>query len=344
MAWYDEILEAADPYLPGRSGPGVRNLSEIKGQPISTLSDAELLEKYGPMPNLEAGATSLSTGREVLTPYYGENLDAEIAKAKAFDKTSPEAALPLMKRQPAGLRQGRAWGEDQDKGPLAVPKGRYYGDAYTIDYKKIDEPIPTQVQSEPDRQFGATYSPEKGIKLNSPEFIGARSKNWSQEPVGDYVQQYLDMNNSELSDIKAAATNPRSDVRETWEHEAGHHFTNSSSDASHGVGHIGKPREMSNALGKIQRDTYVLYGQRFETPSQFQDYLRQERDKPQNDRFKGYSIEAKRGLRSLMDSGKEVRLQAVNAIPKFVTADPKPEPRFQDYLDYWTAQQRPVAS
>ena len=45
-----------------------------------------------------------------------------------------------------------------------------------------------------------------------------------------------------------------------------------------------------------------------------------------------------------MDSNGEVRVQAINAIPKFVTADPKPEPRFQDYLDYWTAQQRPVAS
>lgn len=344
MAWYDEILEAADPYLPGRSGPGVRNLSEIKGQPISTLTDAELLEKYGPMPNLEAGAASMVTGREVLSPYYGENLDAEIAKAKAFDKNDPEAALPFMKRQPAGFRNPRAWAEDQNQGAMDVPKGRYYGDAYTIDYDKIDSPVFVKVEAGEKAQKAAHYNPETGIRLNSPDFVAAKSKNYSQEPLGENVARYLDKNNMELPDLEDAAANPRSDVRQTLEHEVGHHFTDNSPDATSGYGHIGRPREMSNALGKIQRDTYVLYGQRFETPSQFQDYLRKEQNKPKEERFKGYSNEAKRGLRALMDSNGEVRAQAINAIPKFVTADPKPEPRFQDYLDYWSSKQRPVAS
>jgi hypothetical protein len=339
MAWYDEILNNAEPYLPGRKGPGVG--MEIKGQPISTLSDNELVKQYGAMPELEAGAVSQTIGRNVLAPYYGENLDAEIAKAKAFDKAAPEAALPWMKQSPeyrAGATAAvREWNEDQNM-VLENPKGRYYSDSYSIDYEKIDEPVKTKVGVNPWDQTPAQYSPSKGITLNSPEFIAKKSTNYILRTERESVQEYLRANNMESQDLREEAYNPRSSARETLEHEIGHHFTGNSPDATSGAGHIGEPREMSNALGKIQRDTYVLYGQRFETPSQFNDYIRQERGKPQEDRFKGYSNEAKRGLRSILESSRDVRMQAINAIPKFVSADPDPEPGLEDYLDYWKSR------
>ena len=67
MAWYDEILEAADPYLPGRSGPGAGNWLRIKGQPISTLTDAELLAKYD-FEQLAEGPGKIDYGSDTFGP------------------------------------------------------------------------------------------------------------------------------------------------------------------------------------------------------------------------------------------------------------------------------------
>jgi hypothetical protein len=374
MAWYDHIIDAFE----GRSGPGVvsertNRSADPTGQPISTLTDAELLAKYSfdasqpsmddrfetptgkLITNKDGGAFS-TTGREVLKDYYGDELDAEIAKAKAYAELpweEQESALPKMKQKPAGLRY-KAGGGGQE--------------AFYISHDAIDQPVSVYVQPDAASNIQAHYSGGQ-ITLQNPEFTRKNNSNLvaaharkpqtyngqpfelpeeAREGAAQMAQEFLDANNKRIEDVVREAANPIADAREVLEHEVGHHFTRAGKEPAPGLGHIGSNAdELSNALGKIQRDTYVLFGQRFETPSQFEDYLEIEERKPDKERFKGYSTEAKRGLRAIIENmepraGYDMWRQAVEAIPKFVTSDPKPEPTFDDYLDYWKS--RPVAS
>ena len=91
-----------------------------------------------------------------------------------------------------------------------------------------------------------------------------------------------------------------------------------------------KPVELANQLGRIQREAFYLYGQRF-TPETLTDFMEQQKVVPDDERFQNFSPDTRRGLRKILDlhtspSDSDYRnYQYVKkVIPQFVKNETKP--------------------
>lgn len=259
-----------------------------KGRPYTAMTDEELANiSYPALDELRARAPNPErfqmTPRQFLEPYYGANLDREI-----------EAARGVQRAQNVG--------------------GAFYSvyrGAYKQDYDKIDQPVNIEIQQDPQSQYPPSYlRSENFAQLNSPNFP-YRSQLYSrrlistspkvQEWIGNYMKENLYM----PEEVAFRARNPMSDLLEAAEHEVGHAFTSSGQISAQDPrikdkSHLAKPAEMANALGKIQRDTYSIFGKRFDDKS-LSAFMEKEKALKPEERFKDYSIEAKRGLRQIME-------------------------------------------
>jgi hypothetical protein len=100
-------------------------------------------------------------------------------------------------------------------------------------------------------------------------------------------------------------------VNQTLEHELGHSFANPNTIKtpyifdSEQLGHLGKPVELMNGLGKVQRETYAQRGSRFTEP-EFTQFIKSASTGPNPESaIQGYSEEAKRVLRALINGGRQ---------------------------------------
>jgi hypothetical protein len=286
-----------------------------KGRPYTTMTDEELAgQSFPALDELRARAYSSErfqlTPRQFLEPYYGKNLDTEIAAARGV--------------------QGA-----QDVGGAFYS---VYRKAFEQDYSKIDEPVNFEIQQNPRRQYSPDYTYSKNLaRLNDPSFQWGAKQDAENLASPDpekqkRIEKFMRTNAYIPEDITFAAQNPMNKLVQDAEHEMGHSFTSSTMSSSHprtkGRGHIAKPNEMANALGKIQRDTYSIFNQRFDKRS-FSAFMEKEAAKKPEERFKDYSRESKRGLRTLMEfyEKKEEPFQwAADNIGKFVKTNQKAKP------------------
>lgn len=260
---------------------------ERKGRPYTAMADEELANVSFPaLDELRARSQNSEefqmTPRQFLEPYYGANLEKEIEAARAQQ-----------------TYQNRA----------GVFSSVYRG-VYKQDYDKIDEPVNIEIQQNPERQYPPSYLPSKNrARLNDPTFqYGAKQYSRRlistdpklQEWAGNYMKGNLYM----PEEVAFRARNPMSGLLEVAEHEVGHSFTSGQVSAKDprikDKSHLAKPNEMANALGKIQRDTYSIFGKRFDDKS-LSAFIEKEGALKPEERFKDYSIEAKRGLRQIME-------------------------------------------
>lgn len=273
-----QIFEPADP-LAG---------FERKGRPYTAMTDPELANVSFPaLDELRARARNPErfqmTPRQFLEPYYGANLDREI-----------EAARGVQRAQDLG--------------------GAFYSvyrGVYNQDHDKIDQPVNIEIQQDPRSQYLPSYTYKENLaRLTSPTFQGGQKKQArrlvSTDPeIQARSQKYMEDNLYMPEEVAFRARNPMSDLLEAAEHEVGHAFTSAGQVSARdprliNKSHLAKPAEMANALGKIQRDTYSIFGKRFDDKS-LTAFIEKEKALKPEERFKDYSIEAKRGLRQIME-------------------------------------------
>lgn len=252
-----------------------------RGRPYTAMTDEELANVSFPaLDELRARAQNPErfqmTPRQFLEPYYGSNLDREI-----------EAARAAQRRQDLG-------------GAFSS----VYRNIYTQDYDKIDQPVNIEIQQDPKIQYGPDYSPSKNLaRLNNPNFKGwmdlVNKRLSSPDPEKQKkTQELLEKASIAPEEVIFALKNPINEMAQVAEHEMGHAFSKGAK--SGGRGHMAKGSEMSNAMGKIQRDTYSIFGKRFDGDS-LQAFIEKEMELKPEERFKDYSRESKRGFRKIIE-------------------------------------------
>lgn len=264
----------------------------------------QLLKPYKDL--LTTGQQNISLG-EMIAPYYGgeETLKSEIEAAKAY------AANPT--------------------------KTKTYPDIkLKMDYEKIGEKIPVASKESsishfnPETKSAEVQNPT-GALLETAKFLEmSKSEDPEQQKL---FQKFLNKNVYTKKDIEKKFENPVSDFIGTLEHEVGHYPTISETEYNIGISgtHISDPTELSNQLGRIQREAFYLYGKRF-TPEEFDDFMEQQKSVPDEERFQNFSPDTRRGLREILNSKelpsypKSFRALwdiAKESIPEFVQAKPQ---------------------
>ena len=139
--------------------------------------------------------------------------------------------------------------------------------------------------------------------MNSPGFKYNNPQELQEVKSGDAdAIKMLKYNERTPEELEFMVKNPMGAFYSQAEHELGHAWTEGDENAPTSRGYMGeRPKEIANALGRIQRETYAIHGKRFDSNS-FVDYLTEQMGVDEDKRFKSYSPEARRGLRAIMDS------------------------------------------
>lgn len=233
---------------------------------------------------------------EMIAPYYGgeETLKSEIEKAKT---SSLENNLSIK-----------------------------------MDYDKIGEKIPVSSSN----YLGSSYSNKnKDVEIVDPYTMAFLNneildleKSSNPEDIKNF-NKFLYANYYKKQDLENSIENPVSNFIGTLEHEVGHHSA-IGENVKKGPTHMDRPSELANQLGRIQREAFYLYGQRF-TPETLTDFMEQQKVVPDDERFQNFSPDTRRGLRKILDlhtspSDSDYRnYQYVKkVIPQFVKNETKP--------------------
>ena len=233
---------------------------------------------------------------EMIAPYYGgeETLKSEIEKAKT---SSLENNLSIK-----------------------------------MDYDKIGEKIPVSSSN----YRGSSYSNKnKDVEIVDPYTMAFLNneildleKSSNPEDIKNF-NKFLYANYYKKQDLENSIENPVSNFIGTLEHEVGHHSA-IGENVKKGPTHMDRPSELANQLGRIQREAFYLYGQRF-TPETLTDFMEQQKVVPDDERFQNFSPDTRRGLRKILDlhtspSDSDYRnYQYVKkVIPQFVKNETKP--------------------
>lgn len=204
--------------------------------------------------------------------YYGGNLQDEINKAKSY------------------------YGES---GISKIGSGLDYGKIYQkIQYKSGN--------------YEPQYNPkEDSITVFRQDDLQKRIQNWKnfvkQDPKE--AELYATRNGFEsANDLTKTIENPDY-FRSVLEHEYGHPYSRgvgiSNSGKSKDLYSVNSPKytaepvELSNGLGRIQRETYQITGRRFEDPTELKTFVE---STPFDKATEGYSDEAKRTWRILYEN------------------------------------------
>jgi len=265
----------------------------------------ELLRPYADL--LTTGKQNISLG-EMIAPYYGgqEALQSEIEKAKAYSlEEHPEDKKWYQASNPPP-KLGVWMHYDRIGEKIPVSSGEYAGSYYTPKDKNV-----------------TIQDPNTGL-LQTEEILKL-SKSTNEEDRKNF-EKILKKNSYLKKDIEERIQNPVTEFIGTLEHEVGHYPTGGFFDDD-AFYHMYKPVELSNQLGRIQREAFFLYGKRF-TPETFEDFLTQQKSVPENERFQNFSPDTRRGLRTILDFKESPtefeKYRAVKQkIPEFVQAKPK---------------------
>lgn len=234
----------------------------------------EVWKRYNDI--LESGRSDISL-EDLIVDYYGgkENLQAEIEKAK----------------ETKGRRD---------------PKSEI-GKGMGMDYEKIGEKIPVRTGGKasyyaPDDKEAYATDPVSWHKFLVD--MGERGMSGTEEEKAAF-EQFLKENRYTKGDFVEMLQNPKSHYMGAVEHEVGHHPTVGSKSGTLGLSgtHMSERVELSNQLGRIQREAYQLYGERF-TPDTLENFMKLQDDVPEKERFKNFSPDTRRGLRELYDAYK----------------------------------------
>ena len=233
---------------------------------------------------------------EMITPYYGgeETLKSEIEKAKT---SSLENNLSIK-----------------------------------MDYDKIGEKIPVSSSNYRESSYS---NKNKDVEIVDPytmAFLNKEildlEKSSNPEDIKNF-NKFLYANYYKKQDLENSIENPVSNFIGTLEHEVGHHSA-IGENVKKGPTHMDRPSELANQLGRIQREAFYLYGQRF-TPETLTDFMEQQKVVPDDERFQNFSPDTRRGLRKILDlhtspSDSDYRnYQYVKkVIPQFVKNETKP--------------------
>jgi hypothetical protein len=272
------------------------------------FENPELLKPYKDL--LTTGQQNISLG-EMISPYYGgeETLKSEIEKAKA---SSLEDKTNVFNSPAISHNLGMKMDYDKIGEKIPVSSGEYAASYYSPTDKKaiIQEPV-----------TGA-YLTSEILKLGeSPDYENKKA-----------FDKILFKNLYTKEDMQKRFENPVTDFIGTLEHEVGHHSATGKDieEKFLGATHMDKPVELANQLGRIQREAFYLYGQRF-TPETLTDFMEQQKVVPDNERFQNFSPDTRRGLRKILDlhtspSDSDYRdYQYVKkVIPEFVKTKTKP--------------------
>jgi hypothetical protein len=247
------------------------------GQPYTGTSDDIIEHLSGQFQNTmktlaSTGYFGQVTPRESITPYYGDNTQQELEKARYYSNFM--------------------------KGYTGI------NPVYREAYEKADVPVEVGVQQDPESQLQAHYTPSKNRAiLNSPGFKYADPQELEQIKSRDAdAIKMLKYNEQTPEELEFLVKNPWAAYYSQAEHEIGHSWTEGDENAPTSKGYMGeRPNEIANALGRIQRETYAIHGKRFGSNS-FVNYLTEQMGVDEEKRFKSYSPEARRGLRAIMDS------------------------------------------
>lgn len=233
----------------------------------------EVLERYNEL--YKSGSKDVSL-EDLISEYYGgkESLQKEISKAK-------EARAARNPQSPS----------DQ---------------SMEMFYEKIGEKIPVRSGS----RYLSYYSPEdKEAYVTDPESwqkfmveMGTRGMEGTEEEKKAF-EDFLKENRYTKGDVIEMLQNPQSKYMGAIEHEVGHHATGTKKEGSLGMSgtHLSDRAELANQLGRIQREAYQLYGERF-TPDTLENFMKIQKDVPEKERFKNFSPDTRRGLRELYDA------------------------------------------
>jgi hypothetical protein len=233
---------------------------------------------------------------EMIAPYYGgeETLKSEIEKAKT---SSLENNLSIK-----------------------------------MDYDKIGEKIPVSSSNYRESSYS---NKNKDVEIVDPytmAFLNKEildlEKSSNPEDIKNF-NKFLYANYYKKQDLENSIENPVSNFIGTLEHEVGHHSA-IGENVKKGPTHMDRPSELANQLGRIQREAFYLYGQRF-TPETLTDFMEQQKVVPDDERFQNFSPDTRRGLRKILDlhtspSDSDYRnYQYVKkVIPQFVKNETKP--------------------
>jgi hypothetical protein len=266
----------------------------------------QLLKPYKDL--LTTGQQNISL-EEMIAPYYGgeETLKSEIEAAKAYS----------LEQHP----EDKKWYQVSNPPPKL---------GLWMHYDRIGEKIPissgdfTASYYTPKDKTVTVQDPQTGL-LQTAEILKL-SESTNKEDRENF-QKILEKNSYLKKDIEERIQNPLTDFIGTLEHEVGHYSTGGFFDDD-SFYHMYKPIELSNQLGRIQREAFLLYGKRF-TPDTLEDFLTQQKSVPEDERFQNFSPDTRRGLRTILDFKESPtefqKYRAVKQkIPEFVKNETKP--------------------
>ena len=274
-SWKDKAMEMigveSDP-------PRQRKTFSTEKKTIQAAGDEnipkEVLSRYDEL--YKSGVKNISL-EDLIADYYGgsENLQAEISKAKEVRAT----------RNPKSY---------EDK-------------SMEMYYDKIAEKIPVRSSKTlaphyiPDDKEAVVSDPESYTKFLAE--VAEKGLSGSKEDQEKF-NKMLEKNRYTRGDYAEMMKNPLSQYMGAVEHEVGHHATGPrEGNLGMTFTHMSDTGELSNQLGRIQREAYQLYGERF-TPDTLEDFMVQQENIPEKERFKSFSPDTRRGLRELYDAYK----------------------------------------
>jgi hypothetical protein len=234
----------------------------------------EVLRRYDEL--YKSGVKNISL-EDLIADYYGgsENLQAEISKAK----------------------EARA-----NRNPKS-----YEDKSMEMYYDRIAEKIPVRSSKTlaphytPDDKEAVVSDPESYTKFLAQ--VAEKGLSGSKKDQEEF-NKFLEKNRYTRGDYAEMMGNPLSQYMGAVEHEVGHHATGPrEGNLGMTFTHMSDKGELSNQLGRIQREAYQLYGERF-TPDTLEDFMVQQENVPEKERFKNFSPDTRRGLRELYDAYK----------------------------------------
>jgi len=275
MSWKDRAMEMIG--LEGEP-PRQRKTFSTEKKTIQASGDEnipkEVLRRYDEL--YKSGVKNISL-EDLIADYYGgsENLQAEISKAK----------------------EARA---------ARNPKS-YEDKSMEMYYDRIAEKIPVRSSKTlaphytPDDKEAVVSDPESYTKFLAQ--VAEKGLSGSKKDQEEF-NKFLEKNRYTRGDYAEMMKSPLSQYMGAVEHEVGHHATGPrEGNLGMTFTHMSDKGELSNQLGRIQREAYQLYGERF-TPDTLEDFMVQQENVPEKERFKNFSPDTRRGLRELYDAYK----------------------------------------
>lgn len=198
--------------------------------------------------------------------------------------------------------------KNRDRFKEEESKARAYAKERRMDnrgaYKFLDKDIDVVSGSEP------MYRPiSNKIVIPTDEEHIRKLERFKKRNMDDADYYAVANNYGSMEDMIKSQTNRD----ETLEHEGGHAYSmrvtspeknmfgmdKTYSTVDTDESYFTKPTELKNGLGKIQRESYMIHGRRFERPEELKEYVNKT---PFEKATEGFSDEAKRTWRVLYDN------------------------------------------